>query len=149
LSESSKSFLLIFFLTFYNINKTYAGRQKFCVPSCTFRVGNKNGKKIISKLHAVDRIFGFTYIKFLSIFALFEDSDELADIYILKNKTDRYKIWKLKWFAQCFHSSKFSLTSFPSLSLFFPFFLLYSFLFLALVYFYIYKTKLTAKDMWK
>jgi hypothetical protein len=39
-------------------------------------------KKIISTLHAVDIIFGFTYIKFLSIFALFEDSDELTDIYI-------------------------------------------------------------------
>jgi hypothetical protein len=44
--------------------------------------GTKMEKKIISKLHAVDRIFGFTYVKFLSIFALFEDSDELTDIYI-------------------------------------------------------------------
>jgi transcriptional regulator NrdR family protein len=44
------------------------------VPSCTFREGIKMGKKIISKLHAVDRIFGFTYVKFLSIFANFEDS---------------------------------------------------------------------------
>jgi hypothetical protein len=44
--------------------------------------GQKCKKKIISQLHAVDRIFGFTYIKFLSIFALFEDSDELVDIYI-------------------------------------------------------------------
>jgi hypothetical protein len=43
--------------------------------------GMKLDKKIISKLHAVDRIFGFTYIKFLLIFVLFEDSDELADIY--------------------------------------------------------------------
>jgi hypothetical protein len=39
-------------------------------------------KKIISKLHAVDRIFSFIYVKFLSIFAFFEDSDKLADIYI-------------------------------------------------------------------
>jgi transcriptional regulator NrdR family protein len=57
------------------------------VPFCTFGVEDKNGKKIISQLHAVDRIFGFTYIKFLSIFALFEDSDELANIYILERGT--------------------------------------------------------------
>jgi hypothetical protein len=51
------------------------------VPSCTFRVGDKNGKKkIILKLHAVDRIFGFTYIKFLLIFANFEDSDKILSI---------------------------------------------------------------------
>jgi hypothetical protein len=61
------------------------------VPSCTFRVGDKNGKENVSKLHAVDRIFDFTYSKFLSIFALFEDFDELADIYnkkkiVIKNR---------------------------------------------------------------
>jgi hypothetical protein len=44
-------------------------------------------KKIISKLHGVDRIFGFTCIKFLSIFANFVNSDELADLYKYIYKT--------------------------------------------------------------
>jgi hypothetical protein len=53
--------------------------------------GQKWGKKITPNLHAVERIFGFTHIKFLSIFANFEDSDELADIYIyiyINSKTE-------------------------------------------------------------
>jgi hypothetical protein len=79
--QNPQNHFVDFFKTFYNINKTYAEGQKFCVPSCTFRVRDENGKKIISTLHAVDRIFGFTKIKLLSIFALFEDSDKLANIY--------------------------------------------------------------------
>jgi hypothetical protein len=57
------------------------GKSSVC-PLVHSGWGTKMELKIISKLHAVDRIFGFTYVKFLSIFAFFEDSDELADIYI-------------------------------------------------------------------